>query len=212
MARLETTQDSIKLIEFREADGHWLVRWDFKPKLDENGNETGVYWYEEEAYNWIPTIGDIQQTITDWFNKQTDGMIQHGFFWKEIQVYLSDENKFNYKAITDEAARRETAIAIWDKENPEMAGIDFTYVDGTNELGETIQLAVPTGRPKSLLPVTLKLGQTNLPENFYTFSTLSELQEFFSAGVDHLIGAYGAGWYQIATFDWQPYVDALAEL
>lgn len=212
MARLETTQNSIKLIEFRESDGHWLVRWDFKPKLDGNGNETGVYWYEEEAYNWIPSIGDIQQTITDWFNKQTDGMIQHGFFWKEIQVYLNEENKFNYKAITDEAARRETAIAIWDKENPEMAGIDFTYVDSTNELGETVQLTVSTGRPKSLLPVTLKLGQTNLPENFYTFNTLSELQEFFSAGVDHLIGAYGAGWYKIATFDWQPYIDALEEL
>ena len=210
--RLETTADSVKLIEFREADSHWLVRWDFKPKLDENGNETGVNWYEEEAYNWIPTIEDIQRTITEWFNKQTDGTIQHGFTWKGIQVYLSDENKFNYKAITDEAARRETAIAIWDKEHPDLAGKDVIISMGTDEDGNEVEIPSPTGRPKSLLPVTLKLGESNLPENFYVFNTLAELQEFFAAGVDHLQAAYGAGWYKIATFDWQPYVEALKDL
>jgi len=210
--RIETLENSIKLIEFRQSDGHWLVRWDFKPKLDVNGNETDIYWYEEEAYNFVPTIENIQQTITDWFNKQTDGVIKHGFKWKGIDVLLNDENKFNYKAITDEAARRETAIAIWDKENPELAGVNTKCVEGYDRDGNTVMLDVPTGRPASLLPVTLKLGETNLPENFYTFQTLTELQEFFSAGVDHLLAAYGAGWQKIATFDWMPYVKALEEL
>lgn len=210
--RIETTDVSVQLVEFYSNLGQWAVRWDFKPKLDSEGNETGVNWYEEEVYNWIPTITDIQQTVTDWFNKQTDGVIQHGFVWNGIDVYLNDENKFNYKAITDEAARRETAIAIWDKENPELAGVDFTYSEGVDEEGNVVQFPIPTGRPSTLLPVTLKLGQTNLPENFYTFTTLTELQEFFSAGVDHLIGAYGAGWYKISTFDWSPYVTALEEL
>ena len=115
--RKETKDTSINIVQAL-SDGTWAVRWDFKPKPDEEG----VYWYEEETYTWIPTIEDVQQTITDWFNKQTDGVIKHGFEWKGIRVYLSDENKFNYKAITDEAARRETAIAIWDKENPEYSG------------------------------------------------------------------------------------------
>ena len=208
MARIETTDTSIKLVERRESDGYWVVRWDFKPMP----NKECVYWYEEEAYNWIPTITDIQTTITDWFNKQTDGIIQHGFMWNGINVLLNDENKFNYKAITDEASRRETAIAIWDKENHEWAGKDVFYGDGRDEEGNIIQIPIPTNRPKSLLPITLKLGENNLPESFYVFSNIKELQEFFSAGVDHLLGAYASGWTKIATFDWSPYVKALEEL
>lgn len=206
--RIETTETSVKLIEYYEERGQWAVRWDFKKKP----NEEGMYWYEEEVFNFIPTIEDIQQVITEWHNKQTDGVIKHGFVWNGISVLLTDENKFNYKAITDEAARRETAIAIWDKEHPELAGKDVVYEDGVDVDGNTVQIANPTGRPQSLLPVTLKLGENNLPENFHTFVTLNELQEFFSAGVDHLIGAYGAGWYKIATFDWMPYVEALEQL
>lgn len=201
--RIETTNSSIALIEFYADKGEWAVRWDFKPKLDEQGNDTGVNWYEEEVFNYIPTITDIQQVITDWFNKQTDSLIKHGFQWKGINVLLNDENKFNYKAITDEAARRETAIALWDKEHSELAGKNVIEIDGEQ---------FPTGRPKTLLPVTLKLGETNVPENFYTFETLAELQEFFSAGVDHLLSAYGAGWYKIANFDWGIYIKALEEL
>ena len=210
--RIETTENSIKLIERRESDGLWVVRWDFKPKLNADGTETGLYWYEEESYNWIPTIEDIQRTIVEWFNKQTDGIIQHGFEWKGISVLLNDENKFNYKAITDEIARIETAIAIWDKENPSMAGIDYTVSYDIDENGNSVEIPIPTGRPISKLPITLKLGESNLPENFYTFTTLNELQEFFSAGVDHLLGAYESGWTKIATFDWSVYVNALEEL
>ena len=210
--RIETTDTSVQLVEFYSDLGQWAVRWDFKPKVDEQGQEIGVNWYEEHIYNWIPTIGDIQQTITDWFNKQTDGVIEHGYEWKGIQVYLNDENKFNYKAITDEAARIETAIAIWDKEHPELSGQPFIVEEGVDSDGNKIIKSVPTGRPVSKFPVTLKLGETNIPENFYTFTTITELQEFFGSGVDHLISAYGAGWYKIATFDWMPYVQALEDL
>lgn len=210
--RIETTETSIKLVERRESDGYWAVRWDFKPKLDSEGNATGIYWYEEEAYNFIPTIEDIQRTIVEWFNKQTDGMIQHGFEWKGINVLLNEENKFNYKAITDEVAKRETAIAIWDKDNPTIAGINYTVSYNVDEEGNSVEIYIPTGRPQSLLPITLKLGENNLPENFYTFTTHAEIQEFFSAGVDHLLDAYASGWTKIATFDWSVYVKALEEL
>lgn len=212
MARIETLEASIKLVERRESDGYWVVRWDFKPKLDSEGNETGVYWYEEEAYNFIPTIEDIQRTITEWLNKQTDGVIQHSFEWKGIKVLLNDENKFNYKAITDEVSRIETSIAIWDKEHPELAGMDYTISHVISPDGYNVEVKERTGRPISKLPITLKLGESNTPENFYVFSTLNELQEFFSAGVDHLLNAYASGWYKISTFDWSVYVKALEEL
>lgn len=206
--RIETTESSVKLVEHFSSEGLWRVRWDFRPKLDSDGNPTGVNWYEEEAYGFIPTIEDIQQTITEWYNKQTNERILHGFEWNGRRVLLSDENKFNYKAIIDEAARRETAIAIWDKEHPNLAGVTHTFVEG--EDGE--MMPVPTGRPTSLLPITLKLGEKNVPENFYVFTTLAEIQEFFAAGVQYLIDAYGYGWMQIATFDYTPYVEALANL
>lgn len=201
--RKETKDTSIDIVQAL-SDGTWAVRWDFKPKLDEEG----IYWYEEEIYTWIPTIEDIQKTIIEWFNKQTDGYIKTGFNWKGIDVYLNDENKFNYKAITDEAARREAVIAKWDQENPEAAGKNFIETIDLN--GNPISF--PTGRPFSMFPITLKLGTTNAPENFYQFETLDELQEFFSAGVDHLINAYGLGWHKIANFDWAPYVEALQNL
>ena len=171
-----------------------------------------MYWYEEEAYNWIPTIEDIQRTIVEWYNKQTDGIIQHGFVWNGIRVLLNEENKFNYKAIRDEAKDREADIKNWDEANPELSGVDTIFIDGEDEYGNPIKFTRPTGRPKSLLPVTLKLGESNAPENFYTFNTLDELKGFFSAGVEHLQEAYGQGWYKIAAFDWMPYVKVLEEL
>lgn len=169
--RLQTIESNIELVKQYKETGQWVVRWDFKPMKDELGNDTGIYWYEEEIFNYIPSISDIQQVIINWLNKQTDGRIKYGFTWKGIEVYLSDENKFNYKAIIDE-----------------------------------VEIS------PDLLPVTLKLGKTNEPENFYTFTTLEELREFFSAGVRHLINAYGSGWNKIASFDWAPYEDALKEL
>jgi hypothetical protein len=125
-------------------------------------------------------------------------------------VLLNDENKFNYKAITDEAARRETAIAIWDKEHPELEGKDVVDTGGVDVDGNPI--IISTWRPTSLLPITLKLGEDNAPTSFYVFTKLAELQEFFSAGVDHLLSAYANGWTRIAAFDWMPYVKALEEL
>lgn len=205
--RIETTESSVKLVEHFPDEGLWRVRWDFRPKLDSEGNPTGVNWFEEEAYGFIPTIEDIQQTITEWYNKQTNERILHGFEWNGRRVLLSDENKFNYKAIIDEAARRETTIAIWDKEHPGMAGLNYIVSEANG-----IETYVPTDRPASLLPITLKLGEKNIPENFYVFTTLSEIQEFFAAGVQYLIDAYGYGWMQIATFDYAPYEEALANL
>lgn len=204
--RNETTNPNIKLVETL-PNGIWAVRWDIQPKIGDEG-----YSYEEETYQYIPTLDDIQRTITEWFNKQTEGVIQYGFEWNGRKVYLSDENKFNFKAIIDEASRVETAIAIWDKENPDKAGVNYDIVESVDDEGNPITLHIPTGRPISLLPITLKLGQENIPENFYVFDNLAELQEFFNAGVHHLINAYGQGWTRIATFDYEPYAKALNEL
>lgn len=204
--RLETTSTSIRLVEAL-PDGMWAVRWDIKPLDDGVGLS-----YEEEQYAYVPSIEDIQRSITEWYNKQTESLIRYGFVWNGRKVYLSEENKFNFKAIIDECARVETSIALWDKEHPDLAGADTVYSERTEANGEVVTFGEPTGRPQSLLPVTLKLGETNSPENFYVFKTLTELQNFFNAGVHHLIDAYGAGWMQIANFDFEPYEEVLEKL
>lgn len=212
MARIETFDTSVKLVERRESDGLWVVRWDFRPKYDDNGNESGIYWYEEEAYNWIPSIEDIQRTIVDWFNKQTDITIKKGFEWKGINVLLSDENKFNFSLFAIEAERREKEIAEWDKNNPDLKGVNFIVEEYTNVHGEVFKSEKPTGRKPSRLPITFKLGEGNDLSSFYTFTTIEELFEFTSASTDHLNNAYASGWTKIATFDWSPYIRALEDL
>lgn len=199
----------IQLIEEIKS-GHYAVRWNIKP-IYEN-NEIVKYTYEEHIFDYIPNIKDIQSIITEYFNKQTDLYIKYGFKWNGRQVYLSDENKFNFKAIIDEAARVETSIKIWDDNNPELAGINYTTTEGENDNGEKIEFTWSTGRPTSLLPITLKLGIDNIPENFYVFTKLEELQEFFNLGVQHLINAYAQGWGQIATFDFSEYQKILDTL
>lgn len=199
----------IQLIE-EVKSGHYAVRWNIKP-IYEN-NEIVKYSYEEHIFDYIPNIKDIQSVITEYFNKQTDLYIKYGFKWNGRQVYLSDENKFNFKAIIDEAARVETSIKIWDDNNPELAGINYTTTESENDNGEKIEFTWPTGRPTSLLPITLKLGIDNIPENFYVFTKLEELQEFFNLGVQHLINAYAQGWGQIATFDFSEYQKILDTL
>lgn len=70
--RKETTESGIPIIEAL-GNGEWAVRWDFKPKLDEEGKETGVNWYEEEILYHIPQIDEVKELITAWHNKQVDG-------------------------------------------------------------------------------------------------------------------------------------------
>ena len=213
---LEETKDKNIILVQALPEGKWAVRWNFEPKLDEEGNETEVNQYIEHLFNWIPSIEDIQQVIIAWYNKQTDNRIKHGFKYKGIEVYLNEENKFNYKAITDEVARRERLIKDWDIANPEIAGLsrveEETSIFTDNGEERIIHVSVPTGRPKSLLPITLKLGKTNEPQNFYVFGNLEELQDFFAQGVDHLLKAYAVGWERIAQIDWSVYEEALKDL
>lgn len=213
--RYETKESSIKLVEKISAD-EWAVRWDFREKLDENEESTGINWYEQDVFNHIPEMLEIQGLIIDWYNKVTDSIIKHGFVWNDVEVLLNEENKFNYKAIVDETEYRETLIKKWDEENPELAGKEYIEEERLiiTPSGDeyVVPVSIPTGRPKSLLPVTLKLGQNNTPENFYVFNTLEELRSFFSAGVDHLLGAYARGWERIAQMDWSVYEEALRNL
>lgn len=78
----------------------WIVRWDFQPTLDDNGEQIGVNYFEK----WVthkPTMDEVKEIVLDGYNKIIDQKILSGFVWKDMPVWLSSENQFNYKAAYD---------------------------------------------------------------------------------------------------------------
>lgn len=76
----------------------WKIRWDYK---DDS--------FEEVTLDYKPSLEKIQDLIYDWYNKQTDKAILEGFVWKDMPIWLSSENQFNYKAAFDLAMMSEGA-------------------------------------------------------------------------------------------------------
>lgn len=101
----------------------YRVRWDMKPYYDDKSNEQyGVSFLETEFLH-KPTMQEIQSVILGWFNKRTDELILSGFTWNGMQVWLSSENQFNYKAAYDLAvqtngANLPTVFKFGDNTNP----------------------------------------------------------------------------------------------
>lgn len=83
----------------------WRVRWDVQPYVDpETGEERGVTFCEAEV-NHKPTLAEIKETVTAGYNVQIDEKIKSGYTWKGMEVWLSTENQFNYKAAYDMAVQ-----------------------------------------------------------------------------------------------------------
>lgn len=77
----------------------YRLRWDVKPV---EGEEDSVSYYETDVivkYNL--RLFDIKNAILDAINKEIDNKIISGFIWKDMSVWLSTENQFNYKAAYD---------------------------------------------------------------------------------------------------------------
>lgn len=87
------------------ASGRWKLHFGFVPyyEVDEEGNKTETNlgtWYE----TWLsgkPSIEQVKGIVLDAMNKEVDQKILSGFVWKDMLVWLSTENQFNYKAAYD---------------------------------------------------------------------------------------------------------------
>lgn len=77
----------------------WKVRWNITEKVDGSSD-----WYEQD-YGHKPTLEEIRDTIVKFHNGQVDAKILSGFSWKDMPVWLSSENQFNYKASFDLAVQ-----------------------------------------------------------------------------------------------------------
>lgn len=208
--RKETTENSVPIIEAL-GEGQWAVRWDFKPKLDEQGEKTGVNWYEEEIFFHIPEMDEIREAVTNWQNRQTDAAILQGFRWNGMNVWLSMENQFNYKSVFDLANMNEQAISVWDNEHPDLVGKEFDYEEQTGDDGMKVFVPVATGRPHEVLPVTFKFGTDEEPQ-YHEFTTMEELTEFYTSCMSYIQGCYQGGWQKKDNFDYVPYEEAIVAL
>lgn len=82
----------------------YRVRWDFKPYTNEEGIEDMVTFMEDNFLH-KPTIDEIKEKILSWANSEIDKKIISNFVWKDMSVWLSTENQFNYKAAYDIAVQ-----------------------------------------------------------------------------------------------------------
>ena len=87
------------------ASGRWKLHFGFTPyyEVDEEGNktETNLGTWTEMWLSGKPSIEQVKGIILDTMNKEIDQKILSGFVWKDIPVWLSTENQFNYKAAYD---------------------------------------------------------------------------------------------------------------
>lgn len=73
----------------------WKIRWNITEKEDGSAD-----WYEKD-FDHKPTSDEIRSIIVKFYNNQVDEKILSGFRWKDMPVWLSTENQFNYKASFD---------------------------------------------------------------------------------------------------------------
>lgn len=89
----------------RLASGRWKLHFGFEPfyEVDEEGNksETLLGTWTETIIPFKPSLEQLKKLILDAINKEVDEKILSGFVWKDMPVWLSTENQFNYKAAYD---------------------------------------------------------------------------------------------------------------
>ncbi len=72
----------------------WVVLWGI-------GYEDESFTFMAEEINHKPTLQEVKDIVLGWYNADIDNRILSGFTWKDIPVWLSMENQFNYKAAYD---------------------------------------------------------------------------------------------------------------
>lgn len=87
------------------ASGRWKIHFGFTPyyEEDEDGNkvETQLGTWTEALIPFKPSLEQLKKLVLDAINKDVDEKILSGFVWKDMPVWLSTENQFNYKAAYD---------------------------------------------------------------------------------------------------------------
>jgi hypothetical protein len=94
----------VRLIECTNpARKKYRIRWNIEPENEDLAS------YMEEEFDHLPGLEEINRVITGWYNDRVSDKIRSGFVWKEMPVWLSQENQFNYKTVYDLAVQTKSA-------------------------------------------------------------------------------------------------------
>ena len=111
--------------------GVWRVR--FGRESGEDGTQTCLY----ADFDHRPTDAEIREFITEHYDAECDAECEWGMRYKGLIVYLSFENKFNFKAVFDLAARSPAksfplTFKFWKDENTPVYW-EFRTIDELTE-------------------------------------------------------------------------------
>lgn len=95
-----------QLIRFART-GKTILQWGYFE--GEQDGEPTRYYYQHTFYV-RPTSAQVVKFLTDFINQLTDEKILTGYVWNNMNVYLSSENQFNFKAAYDVAVQTGGAI------------------------------------------------------------------------------------------------------
>ena len=62
-------------------------------------------WTYRERFEYKPTLEEIKEIIIAQINRNVEEKILCGLVWKDMPIWLSTENQFNYKAAYDLAVQ-----------------------------------------------------------------------------------------------------------
>lgn len=120
----------------------YYVRWSYKTENEE-------ITYNQIEFPYKPTLDIIKDIILGIENSKIDKEILSGFVWKDMPVWLSSENQFNYKAAYDLAvmlggANLPVTFKFGDTENPvyhtfeSIDDISDFYMKAMNHVNQTL--------------------------------------------------------------------------
>ena len=113
--------NDINLIEcINNKTDKYRIRWDVK-LINDGKHERVVFKHIDIMHK--PSLSEVKTIVLNGYNDIIDQAILSGFKWKDMPVWLSTENQFNYKAAYDLAfqtngASLPTVFKFGDTENP----------------------------------------------------------------------------------------------
>ena len=65
-----------------------------------------------KVYDHKPSGDELRADIVELVNKNVDEKILSGYVWKDMPVWLSSENQFNYKSVYDLALHDSSVLPV----------------------------------------------------------------------------------------------------
>jgi hypothetical protein len=127
--------------------GKYRIRFDFQPY--EQGEIEGVSFLEEDILH-KPTFAEVKRIVLDGYNAAIDEQILSAYVWKDMPIWLSSENQFNYKAAYDLAVMSEgrslpVVFKVGTMDEPiyhrftELSELNDFYIGAMNHINGCLQ-------------------------------------------------------------------------